>query len=67
MSSSEIKDYMDYWMEEEGFSELLESDSRVVEDVSYYGEGLPRAVISFNDGLLILFPEFNPQFNYIKN
>lgn len=67
MDSSEIKDYMDYWMEEDSFSALLEDDVRVVEGVDYYGEAFPRGVITFNDGLIIMFPEFNPKFNYNQN
>ncbi|MBT4478884.1 MAG: hypothetical protein HOC66_05700 [Flavobacteriales bacterium] len=65
MESGEINTYMDYWMDEEGFSLLLEDDKRVVEDVVYNEDrGLPRASIEFNDNMIILFPPFDPKFNY---
>ena len=65
MESGEINTYMDYWMDEEGFSLLLEDGMRVVEDVAYNEDrGLPRASITFNDNMILLFPPFDPKFNY---
>ena len=60
-----LTDYMNYWMDEdEGFIAILDDDSRVVESVDYYGEAFPRAVITFSDNIILLFPEFNPNFKY---
>ena len=60
-----LTDYMNYWMDQdEGFSAILDDDSRVVESVDYYGEAFPRAVITFDDNTILLFPEFNPNFKY---
>ena len=60
-----ITDYMDYWMDQDkGFSDLLEDENRIVESVDYYGEAYPRAVITFDDNTILLFPEFNPKFKY---
>ena len=66
MEDSQIKAYMDYWMDnDDGFSNMLDDDDeRVVTGVDYYGEAFPRAVITFTDNLILLFPEFNPNFKY---
>lgn len=64
MDSREINTYMDYWMDEEGFDKLLEGD-RIVDNVYYVNDrGFPRGVIEFNDTTIILFPPFDPNFNY---
>lgn len=64
MDSREINDYMDYWMDEEGFDSILSGDSLV--DNVYYLEdrGLPRGAVIFNDNMILLFPPFDPKFNY---
>jgi hypothetical protein len=65
MITGQISAYMDYWMDgDDGFSSMLDDDSRVVESVDYYGEGYPRAVITFNDNTILLFPAFDPEFKY---
>jgi hypothetical protein len=68
MITGQISAYMDYWMDgDDGFSSMLDDDSRVVESVDYYGEGDPlatRAVITFDDNIVLLFPAFDPAFKY---
>ena len=43
MRSSEISDYLDYWMEgDKGFSAILSDPNNLVEDVEYYNhDGFP--------------------------
>jgi hypothetical protein len=60
-----LSDYMDYWMEcDEGFDSNLCSVERVVEDVDIYSDTSPRAIVTFDDNLILLFPELDANFKY---
>jgi len=65
MITGQISAYMDYWMDgDDGFSGMLDDEGRVVAGVDYYGDAFPRAVITFNDNIILLFPAFDPEFKY---
>ena len=68
MKSSEISDYLDYWMEgDESFSAILGDPNNLVEDVEYYNHlGFPRAVINLNQNFFLLFPPFQTGFDYTQ-
>ncbi len=66
MKESEISAYIEYWMEgDESFSAILSEPNNIVEDVEYYNDrGYPRASISLNENLFLLFPPFQTGFDY---
>jgi len=66
MKEREISEYLEYWMEmDEGFSAILSEPNNIVEDVDYYdSSGYPRASISLNKNLFLLFPPYQTGFDY---
>lgn len=66
MNDDQISEYLDYWMENEpSFHAILSSNDYAVVDVEHYSDrGIPRTAVSLDQNLILLFPPFNPKFDY---
>jgi hypothetical protein len=66
MNEGEISNYLDYWMDNDPFfSDILSNKEYEVEGVEHYNDkGYPRSAVSLNQNLTLLFPPFDPKFDY---
>ena len=66
MNQNQYDKYVEYWMDnDEGFSNLLESEEYMVEDIDIIENNVaPRTAIFMHPNMILLFPPFDLQMNY---
>ena len=66
MNQNQYDEYVEYWMDnDEGFSNLLDSEEYMVEDIDIIENNVaPRTAIFMHPNMILLFPPFDLQMNY---
>ena len=61
LSEKKIQEYLDLWMSEDGFEQLLMEQTTVVEDVFHIinPNGKHQITVTCKKGLVLLFPPAN--------